>query len=320
MSMRESGARYNFGLKRLRIRARNDDQTLPTPANMIGGAGPFDFSDEVDPTAIPAYIKKNGDPVIELEVDLDGAASADLAAVTVAEWFAAINAALAAHSPAITAYAASAQAVTGRAKFVLSSPVSGDYVQVWGAAFKIAMFGQGKGLKASCSDTVTTLELSPTAKEDTTQSVTDANMKDVEVLIEGYKKGLTGTLVMTDEDFELMELIESGTIDSAGAYIDPDSGTEKVTFEIETWNPIYGSGSNLEDEIKGWTHMHVMAVKGSIGADSFAGGHRAKNYSLTAVNYKDAAGVESGARKTERLAATAWSPAIFDAQVAVTPA
>jgi hypothetical protein len=316
--MRDSGARYNFGLSRLRIRARNDDQTIPTPANMIGGAGPFDFSGAAAPAAVTAFIKKNGEAVKSFTIDLDDA-GITIGAVTVDQLVSAITAGLAAATPAITGYAASKVAATGRAKFVLSSPASGDYVQVWGEAFELAMFGQGKGLKAVCSDTAQTINFAPDVKADTRQTVTDANMKDTEVIIEGYKKGWTGKLVDTVEDFEMMELVESGSIDTDGSYLEPDSSTKKVSFEIETYNPIYQRGTNLEDEIVGWEHIHALSVKGSVGEDALAGGHRVKTYDLVGVNYKDAAGVESGARKISQLALTAWSPKIFDAMVAVEP-
>lgn len=320
MSMREAGARYKYGLSRLRIRALNDDKTTPSPANMIGGAGPFDFSGAVAPATVTAYIKLNGEAVIELEVDLDDV-GITIGAVTVAQWFAAINAALAAHTPAITGYAGSAQAVTGRAKFVKSSPAAGDYIQVWGEAFELAGFGQGRGLKAIASDTAQSLDNSAVVKADTTQTTTDANMKDTEVIIEGYKKGITGTLVDTAEDFEMMALIESGTLSADGlVYTDPDTGTKKVMFDIESWNPLYGSGTNMEDQMVGWEKVHLRALKGSIDADAQKAGFQPITYKLTGVNYKDAAGVESGAKVITRMAVTAWSPEEFDDQVAITPA
>jgi hypothetical protein len=309
MALRESGARYKYGLSRLRIRAKNDDLTVPAKDNMIGGAGPFDFSGAAAPAAVTGFIKRDSGEVEDFTIDLDDA-GIDIEAVTVDQWVSAMTAGLAAASPAITGITASKQTTTNRAKLVSST---GVYIQFYGEAAELAMFGQGRGLKAVKSDTAQTMSVSPTVKEDTTQTITDASMKDTEVIIEGYKKGWTGQLVDTVEDFEMMELIESGTLDATGLiYTDPDSSTRKVEVEIEVYHPLYGYGTNSEDQIVGWQHEHYKAVKGSVGEESKAAGFGTKTYALTGTNYKDAAGVESGGIVRTRLAVTAWSPEAFD--------
>ena len=231
--------------------------------------------------------------------------------MTVAQWVTAMAAGLLAAS--ITGFTASAQAVTGRAKLVHAT---GTYVQFWGEAANLAMFGQGKGLKARCANTLESFSESPTMKDDETKTVTDANGKDTEIIIEGYKKGWTGQAVDTAEDFNMMELIESGTIDSAGAYHDPASNASKVMFEIEVWNPVYGMGTNDEDQVTAWKHTHYLKAKGSVGDNSMGADWGKKSYNFVGVNYKDAAGVESSAVIRKDLLLTAWSPAIFDAMVA----
>ena len=310
MSMRDSGARYNFGFSRLRIRARNDDQTIPTPSNMVGGVGPFDFSAALVPGAVTFSLKRDGAATKTGTIVLTGG-SLVVTAITPAQWVTAMTAGLTAAGA--TGYTPSVDSTTGRVKLVSAT---GAYIQFWGEAANLASFGQGKGLKAVCSDTATTINFAPTVKADTTQTVTDGNMKDTEVIIQGYKKGFTCKLVDTTEDFAMMELIESGTIDSSGVYHDPDTSTKKVSFELETWNPVYQRGVNFEDELIGWEHIRGFSVKGSVGEDALSGGHRAKNYDLVGVNYKDASGAESGARTIEQLKVTDWSPEIFDAMVA----
>ena len=280
---------------------------------MIGGEGPFDFSAEAAPAAVPFFYKKDAGAVVDGAIDIT--AAVDDAAVTVDEWVTAMVAGIAAET-GISGLVASKATTTGRAKLVQTG---GSYVQIWGPAVELAMFGQGKGLKAVCSDTAQTISFSPTVKEDTTNTVTDANMKDTEVIVEGYKKGWTGTLVDTVEDFEMMELVESGSIDSSGAYHEPNSATKKVTFELETWNPVYQRGTNLEDEMVGWEHIHALSVKGSVGEDALAGSSRVKNYALVGVNYKALDGSIDGARIIKHLALTAWSPELFDSYVAVEP-
>jgi hypothetical protein len=305
MALRESGARYKYGLSRLRIRAKNDDLTIPTPSNMVGGAGPFDFSSASAPAKVPFTVKIDGNAAVSGTIDL----SADtISAITVAQWVTAMTAGLTAAG--LETVTASKDATTGRAKLASST---GAYVQFYGLAASLARFGQGRGLKAVKSDTAKSLAVTPKVKDDTTETVTDANLKDTEVIVSGYKKGWTGTLTDTVEDFEMMELLESGTIDSSGAYTDPDSSTVKVEVEIETWNPLYAAGTNTEDEIVGWQHEHFMAVKGSVGDETKQAGFIEKKYTLVGTNYKDASGNETGAIVRERLAVTAWDPDAFDA-------
>lgn len=304
MAIRESGARYVYGLSRTRLRAVNDDLTTPTFDNVIGGAGPFDGSAMSVAAAVPISLKVNGLTVVSDTLDLSGVVSAG--AITAQEWVTAFTAS------SISGWTASLQAVTGRVKLVNST--SGAYVQVYGEAARLAMIGQGKGLKAIKSDTIQTFNNSPTVKEDTTQTTTDANGKDTEVIVEGYKKGWTGSIVDTAEDYEMMELVESGIISTDGkTYTDPDSGTKKVQFEIETYNPIYTSGTNTENQIAGWEHKHFKSVKGSRGDESNQAGFGVMNYNLVGTNYKTTAGVESGGIVRDQLATTAWSTAIFDA-------
>lgn len=310
MALRENGARYVYGLSRLRVRALNDDLTSPAADNMIGGAGPFNFSGAVSLGAVTGYLKKDNGATQSFTIDLDDVGITP-AAVTVDQWVTAMAAGLTAAG--ITGYTASKASTTNRAKLVSAT---GTYVQFWGEAAKFAMFGQGKGLKAVACDTMQNFSESPTMKDDETKVITDANGKDTEVIKEGYKKGWTGSAVDSAEDYELMELIESGTIDAAGAYHDPDSSTKKIMVEVEVYNPIYGYGTNDEDQIVAWRHMKYLKAKGSVGENSLSSEFGTKTYNLTGVNYKDAAGVESGAVIREDLLITAWSPEYFDDCVA----
>ncbi len=311
MALRESGARYVYGLSRLKIRALNDDLSTPAASNMIGGAGPFDFSTAVAPAAVTAFVKADAAAVEDFTINLSSPAPAGgISAVTVDELVTAINAGLAAHSPAITGWTASKQSVTNRIKLVHSTAV---YTQFYGEAARLSMFGQGRGLKAIKSNTAKTLSATPSMKDDETKTTTDANGKDTEVIIEGYRKGFTGSMVDSAEDFEMMELIESGVLSSDGlTYTAPASTAKKVLFEIEAYNPLYSAGTNDEDQIAGWEKRHYLKVKGSIGEDSAGAEFADKTYNLVGTNYKTPAGVESGAIITTRLAVTAWSPEAFD--------
>lgn len=298
-------ARYSYGLSRTRLRALNDDLTRAEASNMIGGAGPFDFSSLSDTiTAIPIFLKENDDTVVSETFDLT-AAAAHLTAVTVDECVTALTAA------AISGWTFSKD-TTGRIKCVCGTE-NAD-VQLYGVGARLMMFGQGKGLKWIKSDTVQTFNNTPTLKEDTTNTVTDANGKDTEVIISGYSKGWTGTLVDTAEDFEMIELVESGVLSSDGtSYTSPISTTEKVSFEIESYNPRYGAGTNNEDQIVDWEKKVYRTVKGSMGDHAKAAGFVTINYNLVGVNYRTVDGDEEGAIITTMLPLASWSPDMLDA-------
>lgn len=308
MSMRESGAEYSYGLSRTLIRALNDDLTRPEAAGVFGGVGPFDFTAfSSDYTKVPMTLKAGAAAATPIEIDLT--AALNKAAVTVAELVTAITDALA--DASITTWTFSKDSTTNRLKAVCS--VANAYVQVYGAGARVMRFGQGKGVKAIKSNTLQTLSNSPTLKEDTTHTITDANDKDTEIIKEGYTKGWTGSIVDTAEDFEIMELVEGGVLSADGkTYSAPISTTKKVMFEIETWNPLYKAGTNAEDQIAAWEHKKYRAIKGALGENTKQADFGTFTYNLTGVAYKTAAGVEESCIVTEKIDFEDWSPAIFD--------
>ena len=309
MAIREAGARYSFGLSRAIARALNDDLTRPEATGVFGGVGPFDFSSfSADYTKIPMTLKVNG--LVAKAIEFDITAAVSKTAVTVAELVTAISAELTTES--ITDWTFSKDSTTNRIKAVNST--ANAYVQVYGAGARVMKFGQGKGVKAIKSNTFQTMNATPTLKENTTHTTTDANDKDTEVIKDGYTKGWSGSIVDTAEDFELMELAESGVLSADGKkYTAPISSTKKVMFEIETWNPLYGQGTNAEDQIVGWEHKRFRAVKGTLGENTKQAGFGTFTYTLTGVAYKTAAGVEEGCIDTEILDFEDWSPEVFDA-------
>ena len=308
MSLRDVDAKYSYGVSRLRFRALNDDLSVATASNVIGGAGPFDFSSlTATITSIPINLKVNDGAVVEETFDLT--AAVDKGAVTVDECVTALTAA------AITGWTFSKDASTGRLKAVCST--SGADVQVYGAGARLMKIGQGKGLKYIKSDTIQSVAFAPVVKEDVTKTVTDASDKDTEVIISGYKKGLTVTVTDTaDDDYELLELIEGGSISTDGfGYDDPTSATKKIMFQIELYNPIYSKGTNQDDQIIKWEKNEVKMCKGSVGDVSKTSEFTTPVYNITAVNYKPrvTGAVESGARVRYLVDVEDWNPEMFDA-------
>lgn len=308
MSLRSVDAKYSYGVSCIRFRALNDDLSVATATNVIGGAGPFDFSSvSATKSAVPIMLKINDDAVVSDIIDLT--AAVDIGAVTVDEFVTAFTGA------SITSWTASKDSTTGRLKLVCGT--SGADVQVYGTAARLAKIGQGRGLKWIKSDTIQSCAITPIAKEDATKTVTDSNDKDTEVIISGYKKGLTITVTDTaDDDFELLELVEGGLISVDGnAYTDPDSETTKVVFQIEVYNPIYSKGTNTEDQIIKWEKNEIKMCMGSVGDVTKQAEFTTPTYNITAVNYKPrvTGAVESGARVRTLLDVEDWNPEMLDA-------
>jgi hypothetical protein len=307
MSLRDSGALYVQGISRMRIRALNDDLSTPAYNNVIGGAGPFDFTSfSADYTTIPIMLKTNSGAVVSETFDIT--AAIDKAAVTVDELVTALTAA------SITGWTVSKDSTTGRIKFV--SGTTGAYVQVYGAGARAMKIGQGFGLKALKSDTVQTITFTPTVEEDATYEIVDAHNKKTGIIISGYKKGLTGVITDTaSDDFEIMEIIEAGTISTDGKkYTDPNSTAKKPMFEVEVYNPIYTKGLQDEDQIAKWEHTHVLMAKGNVGDTSKSIEFGTTVFNITAVNYKPriTGAEEGGAKSIELVDLEDWTPEGFD--------
>lgn len=290
MSWREN-ANYTAFIRSFRVQALNDDLTLPAIDNLIAGAGPFDFSGVDSPTAVPFTVKIDG---IEDSNDLDvDTGSVSLSAVTVDELVTLLTAA------AFTDMTFSKDTTTGRLKAVAAS---GTYVQIYDEGFEISRFGQGYGLKFIKANTGESLSEEGVYKESETLTIQDSNGKETSVITDSYKKGLTLELVDTADDWELKALIEGGTLSADGnTYYDPDSETEKPYFWMEAFYAEYGRGDNLEADQVGYVQETFKKLSGQIGGQTHDRNINNHTYSLTGVNYKDASGVESGAKDSKKL-------------------
>ena len=272
-------ARYHFGFEFLRISAANPDLTPPSPSRIVGGIGPFDFSSAAVPATVELFIKIDGALDSVVAIDLAVPAPASIAAVTVAELFAAINAA------SYTDITASKDSVTNRLKIVSAS---GSYLQVYGEAAETADIGQGLGVKFLKSDTMESSAETITNKEEEQITQTDAKGRDTEIITDGYRKGLTQVWTDTAGDYLIRALIEGGIIDSVtGEYTVPDSSSVKKYFYAELFWARYAEGSNLERNRVGYVQQKIFLAKATFG-DRSAGRDWIKwVYNITAPTYKD---------------------------------
>ena len=291
----KNNARYGFGLHYMRFMALNDDLTKPAPDNIIGGAGPFDFSGYTPLTTVPLKVKLGS--AGEVAVTMDVSAAVDDEAVTVDEVVTALTAAFTAAGVDLTA---SKVAGTGRLKIVADDPLVLD-LQVYGQGAETLMIGQGHGVRYLVSDTMQSFSNTPVRKEGERITTTDAQGFDTEVITDGYYKGFTGSIVDTAEDWAILALLE-------GLHLDPTTGTlSSPTFEtvrpyvaVEAFYAKYRKGQNYEGEMVGYRKIDAPMCKGMGGDKTHERGWSNDSYSIEGKTWVDENGVEHSAwTKTE---------------------
>lgn len=284
MAMRDGAStRYTFGSVMALFTPRNDDKTTPAADNIVGGIGPFDFSGFTDPTKIPFTVKIDSENAVDLEVNLSGASA--IGAVTPAELAVALDAAFVAKTLDLDASVDSA----GRIKIstTLTTDVP-DRVQVYGEGAKIAMFGQGFGMKIVKMDTERTITVSPIVKDSETIATTDSKGLDTELITDGYRKGATVSFVDTADDWELLTLMKGGYINEDGEYEAQLPDQSFVSFIAEFYAEQYRKGTNNQGDHTGYVRYLHRNCKGSPSGDSTRErGWMDGNYTFTGVPYTD---------------------------------
>lgn len=291
----KNNARYGFGLHYMRFMALNDDLTKPAPDNIIGGAGPFDFSGYTPLTTIPIKVKIGS--ANEVAVTLDISAALDDEAVTVDEVVTALTTAFSAADVDLTA---SKVEGTGRLKIVADDPLVLD-LQVYGEGAETLMIGQGHGVRYLVSDTMQSFSNTPVRKEGERITTTDAQGFDTEVITDGYYKGFTGSIVDTAEDWAILALLEGLHLDpSTGALSSPTFETVRPYVAVEAFYAKYRKGQNYEGEMVGYRKIDAPMCKGMGGDKTHERGWSNENYSIEGKTWVDENGVEHSAwTKTE---------------------
>ncbi len=282
----KSSARYSFGLVFSRFMALNDDVTMPGPDRIVGGVGPFDFSSATTPAAVPLKVKFDNET--EQSVNVNLSTVADINAVTVDELVTRIN------SAGLVDVTASKEIspLTNRLKIAYSGTEVYTYMQVYGLLAELADIGQGRGCKFVKSDTLKQFQDTPKVKEEETLGTTDASGADTEVVTDGYRKGFTGKIVDTAEDWDLLALVEGGVRDTtAKTYEAPDSSTRKPYFFVEVFYAQYAQGTNKEADLIGYVQKTFRSCKGSVGDATHQRGFADGNYTVTGTGIKDENGV-----------------------------
>ncbi len=295
----KKNARYAFGLHYLRLRAVNDDLSIPTADNIVGGAGPFDYSGVDSIAAVPMTIKI--DDAAAVDVDIDLAAAVDETAVTVDELVTALTAAFTAGTIALTA---EKDVTSGR---LVIAHATATVLQVYGEAAELAMIGQGFGVKLLVSDTMQSFSQSPVRKEGERITTTDAWGFDTEVITDGYYKGFTANLVDTAEDWEMLGLLEGTPIDADGNISSPVFSTKRPVVMIEAFYAKYRKGQNYEGDLVGYRKITCDQCKGMGGEKTRERGWSNDPYTIEGKTWVDSDGVEHPAWKREELTVAAFN-------------
>ncbi len=276
-------AEYTFGSVITRIIPLNDDQSIPLPTAvdpagegaLIGGFGPFDFSDiDSSDAAIPIIGKINDGAEDSQFVDLSGAVS--IAAVTGAELRDALTAA------GLTGATFTLQALTERIHLVFDT---GEYWQLYGECALVALFGQGLGMEYIKSDTIESLQVTPNVKDANTLTTTDGNGLDTEVVLDSYRKGSNLVMLDTADDPEMRQIMEGGQLEGDD-YDTPTSEDDKVYFMVETFQSKYTRGTNKEADLVGYQRKRVRSAVGAFGDITHQLDWAGPTYNLVATSYK----------------------------------
>ena len=288
----KTNAIYGFGLDWVRMFALNDDLTVPTGVNVVGGAGPFDMSGASAIAAVPITVKIDDADAIDLTVDL--AAAADQSAVTVDEVVAALIVSFAAEVPVVE-ITPEKDVTTNRLK--LSDDNSGMVLQVYGELAELCMIGQGFGVKFLKSDTMRTLTETAVRKAGETIATVDAWGIDTTVVTDGYYKGFTAPIVDTAEDWEMYALCEGVAISATGGISSPTSETVRPMIGVEAYYRKYLQGENRESQLVGYRKVLYKYCKGMAGDRTFERGFADGNYTLEGTTHRD---------PTTKVMQTAW--------------
>jgi hypothetical protein len=274
---------FGFGLHYVRMFALNDDNTTPTPTNIIGGVGPFDMSDATI-AAVPITIKIDDASAIEIEVDLTAAVAPG--AVTAAEIVTAVTTAFAAETPAVDV-TASVDGTSNRIKFVADT-AGVIALQVYGDLAEYSMIGQGFGIKYLTSDTIRTMTETANRKAGETIATTDAWGVDTTVVTDGYYKGFSAPIVDTAEDWEMFALCEGLHLNASGGMSSPTSETIRPMIGANAFYGKYLQGENRETELVGYREIDYKYCKGMGGDKTHERGFSDSTYTLEGTTHRDA--------------------------------
>lgn len=258
----------SFSIEGSRWRRNNPDGSYPAIDNQLGFSGTADGTDLIATDVISYRINGQGD-FTDAIVDLTGAV--DTAAITVAEAVTALNLVL---TGVLTA---SADVATGRLKIIEDADTA-TYLELKGIIAVALEFGGlvngGGGFGThfvDCFNNAGAIGLPKEIKDFEEIEVESGDGGTISMTIAALLKGLNPSLALTDELFELKQLIMGGSVDETvdgvtGRYTPPNTSNVYLPgFSGEVFEAKYDKGSNLRNNMVGYKRLNLNNCNGMEG-------------------------------------------------------
>jgi uncharacterized protein related to proFAR isomerase len=289
----------SFSIEGFRALRNNPDGTPASPDRILGFSGTVDLS---------AIVGNSADITIKLDdgsedtQTIDWTAAVDKTAVTVAEMFAAINAA------GFTDITASADVTTGRLLVVYDGSEDISYMQLYnGDSDNLATlldFGQGhthdgEGVKfVRAFDNSSSIGLPKNIKDREEIEAEAGDGTLLTIIVPAIIKGLNPTITNIDNDLELKQLIQGGTYNSTtNTYTPPNTSvTTKPIFSLEIFAPVYSKGTNQKEDLAGYERIFLPSctgIEGDVTKETRA--LASYLFNLSATEYTDESDVKHAA-------------------------
>jgi hypothetical protein len=251
-----------FATEGFRVKRANPDGTVPTASRFLGFSTTVDLTDVIDEVLFTADMTIKVDNGEAEENEVDFSAAGDKAAVTVAEAIDALDTA------DFTGITWSEDSATGRLRGVSET---GDEIEVTGALAAALDFGQGvkhggNGLEfiKVFNDRTRSIKMTKNKKDKEEIDQEGAKGGITRMLISAKLLGQTLAIALKDKDYELLELIQGGTLDrSTGEYAPPRSTRqESPIFFTDVFSAIYGEGENKMENMSGYEQLRFLCCTG----------------------------------------------------------
>ena len=267
-----------FSNEGFRVRRLNPDGTYPGVENHIGYAGTVDVT-SLGATDVISYRENARGDFTDVVVDLTGAGE-DQEAVDVDEMVTALNA-----DTNFTAIFTASKADNGRLKIVLDEITDIDYLEIKGAVALVlgigasgdaAAMGTGFG---ECFDQSAAISL-PLNVKDFEEVEKESGRGEIDTMVvDAMIKGMSPSIVMNDERYELKQIIQGGVWnDTTATYIPPTTNQKRMPIcACEVFVAKYGQGSMHRGDLTGYKMYDIKHMVGRSGDLS----HDVKSWATT---------------------------------------
>lgn len=266
-----SDRKTSFSIEGSRWRRLNPDGTYPAVDNHLGFVGTLDVSALIA-TDIISYRLNGQGAFIDLIVDFTAMTFVDDTVATVSEIVTGLNL----NVPFSAIFTASAEAGSGRLKIVETADTA-TYLEMKAliaVTLELGSYTNGAGFGThwiDCFNNQGALGLPKEIKDFEEIEVESGDGGTITMTLAALLKGLNPSLALTDELFELKQLIQGGTVDEtisdvALRYTPPTTSQVYLPgFAGEVYEARYNKGSNLRNNMTGYKRLNLNNCNGIEG-------------------------------------------------------